>query len=396
MEKLSHFNPPDEGSSRKSTNLGLIFVSLVLATVVPLLAGWFYFSRVELEPVPVQLGSLETVSGEVSRVNGLIVIDEGDEKNQVVMMALVPRFPTKLYEAVSWKAKGFTEASGGALLWITTQGGNRVFVRRLTLPDVREGRINIGGHPDWSGDVDRVGLLIQGPWQGPVTFESIQIEPRPRSPSMEESLALAGRIWSSLEGWQGGSINFLGVTGRGERFTPTVTVALWCLFAAGFFWVFSGSLPRQARVGSVAAIFLMGWWVLDARWQLTLLQNIEDARAAPEQITNVDANLALSAVKEVLPGKSERIFVISNDPNAFDALRARYLLAPHRVFVGFRSLSELSMLREGDRILVISTPERLQFDTGNQLLMAGETRLKAELISSNVAYGSLFRYLGAP
>jgi hypothetical protein len=88
--------------------------------------------------------------------------------------------------------------------------------------------------------------------------------------------------------------------------------------------------------------------------------------------------------------------VLSDDPNSYAPLRARYLLAPHRVHVGFRSLGELSMLKPGDHVLVVSTPERLQFDQTNRQLLAGDRRIAAELVASDVSFGSLFRITGVP
>jgi hypothetical protein len=364
----------------------------VLAGLVLLVAGiWLYYSRVELKTVVIPPESMVAVGGSARWAGGAVAIENTDEKGRATFMAALAPFPAALYDAVSWQIPGFTTASGGALLWVSDRAqAGQVFTRRLTLPDVRDGRISMRDHPDWRGSISQVGVMIQGPFQQPVRIESLRLEPRVAHWSLEESWSSALRGWSKADPWNGGSVHFLGVTDAGERFTPTVWVAIWTASAIAVFLLVSIGLGARVIAITAITLLLAGWFALDFRWQFQLLDNVVTGLDQPESLSNVVADRKLPQLAKDIPA-SARIFVLSDDTGSYAPLRARYLLAPHRVHVGYRTLSQLTMLKPGDHVLIISTPERLQFDQTDRALISGERRIGAELVASDVAFGSLFR-----
>ena len=369
-----------------------------LTGVAALIVGaWLYYSKIELKPLLIPPQSLVAAAGSGRWVDGVIEIVEADEQNRATFIATVAPFPADLYDSVSWQIPGFPSAAGGALLWISDQGREgQVFVRRLTLPDVRDGRLSMRGDPDWRGSISRVGVMIQGPFQQPVRVVGLQIEPRVAEVSVEESIGLVAKSWSKPDPWNGGSLNFLGVAIEGQRYTPVAWIAIWVSVAVVVAFAILWGMAARTIATVAVAIALSGWFALDLRWQLQLIDNITSGLEKPETLSNVAADRKLSELAAQIPVDNSRIFVLSDEPGSYAPLRARYLLAPHRVHVGFRSFTELSMLKPGDHVLVVSTPEKLQFDQGNRQLLVGERRIAAELVASDIAFGSLFKITGVP
>jgi hypothetical protein len=93
-----------------------------------------------------------------------------------------------------------------------------------------------------------------------------------------------------------------------------------------------------------AALFLLGWLLLDLRWQWELNQRLGQtvARFAGKEMTerrlaDLDGDFYrfLLEVRRRLPEKPVRLFIVSNDPSGFLAGRARYHLSPHNGYMGF-------------------------------------------------------------
>jgi hypothetical protein len=358
---------------------------------------WLYYSRIELKPLVIPLQALTTAAGSGAWSEGGIEVAGTDDQGRATFVAPVTPFSAELYDSFSWEISGFSDASGGAVLWVSDRGRvGQVFVRRLTLPDVRDGRISLRDHPDWQGHISQVGVVIQGPLAQPVRIEGLKIEPRSVPLSIEESLPLAARNWFKSDPWNGGSVHFLGVTGVGERFTPSVWVAVAVGATVLVFLAISVGLAARA-IGAVAVAFtLLGWFILDLRWQLQLTTNIEQGLEKPDSLSNTLADRKLSDLATKIPLGSVRVFVVSAEPDSYAPLRARYLLAPHRVHVGFRTIAEITTIKPGDHVLVVSTRQKLQFDQSSGQLIAADRRLGAELVSTDESFGSLFRITRVP
>ena len=385
---------PEKPSSGQARFRWAILFGVLGGFAASVTAAWLYYSRIELTPVIVPPRTLVAAAGSGRWADGAIAIDSTDQQGRATFVATLAPFPADLYDTISWQIPGFLTAAGGALLWVSDQGqSGQTFVQRLTLPDVRDGRLLMRGHPDWRGSISQVGVLIQGPFQQPVRIESLQVEPRVAQWSPEEAWSSALRAWAKADPWNGGSVHFIGVTKAGERFTPAVLVAIWTATAVAVFLFFSGDLgPRGIGITAISLV-LAGWFTLDFRWQVQLLNNTLTGLAKPESLSDVLADRKVPQLLAEIP-PSARVFVLSDDPGSYAPLRARYLLAPRRVHVGFRTLSELAILKPGDHVLVISTPDKLQFDQPNGELISGERRIGAELVATDVAFGSLFKISG--
>jgi hypothetical protein len=388
----------DEVSNSRTRLKWAILLGVLLGLAVLFAGVKFYYSRIDLKPLVIPPQALVAAAGVGRWSADAVEIAQLDGQGRATFVAMSAPFKADLYDVISWRIPGFEAASGGALLWVSDESRtDRAFVQRLTLPDVRDGRFVLRDHPEWRGSISRVGIMIQGPLREPVRIEGLQIEPRSAAFSMEDALSLAVAGWFRADPWNGASINFLGFTPEGERFTPVIWAAIWVVVAIAIFLMLAW---RSGGVKSVAAIAaamgLVGWFVLDLRWQLQLVDNISRGLEKPELVSNVVADHKLSGLAKQIPVGNSRIFVLSTEPDAYGPLRARYLLAPHGVHIGFRTLGQLSMLKPGDHVLVISTPERLQFDNDKKQLFSGERRISAELMASDVSFGTMFRITGVP
>jgi hypothetical protein len=124
------------------------------------------------------------------------------------------------------------------------------------------------------------------------------------------------------------------------------------------------------------ALFLVSWLALDLRWQWELtgrLERTEERFAGKDETGRRQADLDgdlyrfLLEVRQRLPAKPVRLFIISADPGGFWAGRARYHLLPHNGYMDFRRPPLQGVAHAGDYVLVLTMNE-VRFNPDRQTL----------------------------
>ena len=256
-----------------------------------------------------------------------------------------------------------------ALIWVRRDEPGRPFEQRLAQDGARIVPTVLDGNPDWRDDIAFVAVGIKGPMERPWSLHSFRLEP----------LGVGGiaadivQGWTSLERWDGRSINVL-FGGRDEQraWLPPLAFAA-SAFAAVVAWLLARRRGRIAAPALLALPFLIGWLVLDVRWQANLAEqagltwsayggrSLDDRHAAMD-----DGDLykfARAAIAK-LPETPVRIYATSD----FEYFRRRagYHLYPHNVLA--YNWADPSVMQPGDYVFLYQKAD-VGYDTGRRLLL---------------------------
>jgi hypothetical protein len=248
-----------------------------------------------------------------------------------------------------------------AVLWRTREHPGRTFVKQFEWQDNRVAPLELTVADGWTGTVSGVVLAVRGELSAPLAFDSLVM------PGISAATVAAdiGREWAARHPFQGNSIVIPFDTERDQRLSLVAATAL----AVGLAIAGYAALARRRRWPLDArvcwAIFLAGWLLLDARWQVNLWRQLAATGAQFAGKTGEEKHLAAddrelySIMREMaaaLPAAPVRIMFLADN----GALRARgaYFLYPHNVdafyAIGGRKAPTLDpdTLRAGDHVLV--------------------------------------------
>jgi len=371
--------------------------ALALGAALTVLAVLLFYRADGLLAVarPVRLAGanlqLSNGQGELTPA-GLEIRQPGPEGTAAVQGAVERLVRAKLFRRLSWQIAGL-EPDGE--LWLTWATLAEPRIRReRRLPALNEGTVDLTMEPHWQGRIAAVGLT----WRNPsaVTVHRLELWPAPLTAGELWRWALGE--WRVFEDWSQRSINYASGAPLDALFHPVLIIALWIGLSGVLYAIFCPPRRRPGALTPYAILFLLGWLLLDVRWQWELNQRLEQTvkRFAGKEMT--DRRLAdldgefyrfLLEVRQRLPEKPVRIFIVSNDPSGFFAGRARYHLSPHNGYTGFEPPPNWK--HEGSYILVLSPLSGMRYDRQEQALEWGESgRLPVEMQYS-APMGALFR-----
>jgi hypothetical protein len=150
--------------------------------------------------------------------------------------------------------------------------------------------------------------------------------------------------------------------------------------------------PVDLPFRSVAIVtFLMGWFLLDLRWQRELwLRAISEPQRSGLLLSSGQAN-AIDTLGRQIPDRGARIFVVRSSAQPNLDLKLRYHLAPRSVYTGLTNIPSPSMVRAGDYVLIMGADQGVVFDPVRAVLFAGSEEIRADLIGASPMAGRLFR-----
>lgn len=271
----------------------------------------------------------------------------------------------------------------------------------------------------WSGDGPQVLSLAQyGAWQGTITTFEIALYGRLQKPVVVEQLELMPMSvsallkslwteWTAFAGWSDRSINFVSRGPSRAFIQPVPAVAAWVGLALMLYMGWTGLRDSQWDWRVASAVFLIGWMVLDARWQLNLWRQLQETYHRYAGKTWEEKHLAaedgdlfrfISEVKQRLAGPPQRVFLMIADMGGqerYTFLRAHYYLLPHNVFRLGHDLAGLGHARQGDYVLSLyPAPDQVRFSQSAHVLSWGPNQqLRAEAVFS-APMGSLYKIIG--
>ena len=334
--------------------------AVVLVVLVALHAGGNWIGGPASITVPA--AGFELVRGKGHRTGGTFVVEALDPSGTAILSARVAPFAADQYPRVDWKLAppGPTRPTL-ALLWRTRERPDRTFVKPLQWQETRVAPLELAESDGWSGTVIGVALAVRGELAQPLVLEAVVIP----EISAASAAAEVGRQWTARHPFKLTSITFPFDDERYEDLSLLTATALAVgLGLAGYVMLARRRRwPLDARV--LWAVFLGGWLVLDARWQINLWRQHRETAQQFAGKTTEEKHLAavdhemftlMREVRDALPPAPVRILFLSDSLPLRE--RAAFFLYPHNVnafyLSQFRRTLDLDPdhLHAGDHVLL--------------------------------------------
>lgn len=222
----------------------------------------------------------------------------------------------------------------------------------------------------WRGDIAFILLRTRGILDPPVIIERVGLHPGP--PAFLDIQRHLLSDWTDRRSWTQISINRTLISGGSPLVSPVLAVAVWVVVAS----LLNVIVFRRRSINityAVLGVLLVGWVILDLRWQGEVLVKSSEARnlfqgKSWSEKRSVDVDGEIFTLMEDLKSKDaepetiER-FLISG-PYEFAHQRARYFAMPvethssnwppHRVI--------MRQVRRSDSLLLVDLPS-VEFET---------------------------------
>jgi len=326
---------------------------------------------------------------------GALTLQPADAKGIVVWTP--PRWiKASLYGGLEWEIAGLDRRHPLQLIWRTTDGQ----VHQSTQTTVAAANhIDLRAERDWQGTIMTLGIFIPGPMASSIVVRQIKL--RPAILTAEQWLKQLWEEWTEREDWSPRSINFAAGTTVRPLGSLVMLSAIWMGLSGLLYGGWALSAGQRLRPAPFIALFLLGWLLLDLRWQWELSARLEHTverfagkDATGRRLADLDGNLYrfLLEVRRRLPEHPVRLFIVSADPGGFWAGRARYHLLPHNNSTGF--LRPPHTVREGDYVLILAPLAEIHFNPIPPRLEWEGGQLAAEQMYET-STGALFRVLGS-
>ncbi|BBJ22933.1 hypothetical protein [Candidatus Nitrotoga sp. AM1P] len=358
----------------------LFFASALILSLVYLQYNWSGKWISNVKPLSWNGAALTMNKGQGYSDQGKLVIKGLADQNIAVASLSPPAFQAKDYSTIVWSVSGATPSVEMEFLWRTAD--NRVFVHPLVWRANTLEPLEIVKDENWRGQIIDLAIIVKGTLAAPILVNGISLE----SASLPGALPHMVKKWFALDRWQGTSINFVDGDAIDKNAPPVLAVAVIILLALALSLILAIAKIMPLNIAMVWGIVLLGWFILDVRWQANLFQQLElthqqfagksweDKHLAAEDGTLFDF---MKKVKAKLPAANSRILYFSDD--AYSRGKGAYHLYPHNVLAR-NNLPPTSQIKTGDYIALFAK-KGVKYDRSHQLLMwSDEQSIKVDLL----------------
>lgn len=326
-------------------------------------------------------GATLTLSkGQGHPTQGKLLIHRLTDQGIAIAALTPPVFQADDYATVNWSVSGIRPGMEMEFMWRTAE--NRVFVRPLVWEDNVIQPLRMTEDENWHGQITDLAIIFKGMTDAPISVNNVSLDPLSLSGTLRE---LAGN-WFAFSKWQQTSINFVDMDSYGKKFTPTFAALVITLVAMAIYIILCVTKKNPLNASIIWGIILLGWLLLDVRWQLNLFHQLgitsneyagkswEEKHLAAEDQGLFDFT---RQIKSKLPPAATRILLFSD----VDYIRGRgaYHLYPHNVLAR-RDFPDASRFHSGDYIALF-LKQRVKYDPAKKLLTWGDGQsLKADML----------------
>ena len=328
-----------------------------------------------------------TLTRGTGRIVGDALVVAAPDASSLTLVTVTGDLRSSDYAGIEWIVTGLDENADVRLLWKSDVRPDKLNSVPVGVAAGRTLATVVSGNAAWLGHIKGLAIAIHGPLPQPVHFRGVTASPMGAFDVLRSRFA----EWFAFEPWNGASINTI-VGGADYQQVPLAAVVA-LIVGIGALAIVAIARWRPAAFtvtipAILAAFFLAGWLVLDARWTWNL---VRQERTTALQFAGKDArdkHLAsddgmlfafIEKARAVLPQTPVRI-VIASDADYFRG-RAAYHLYPHSVYFSARSneLPAAATLHPGDWLLVFQR-RGIQYDRSQQKIRwEGGQTVSAEL-----------------
>lgn len=351
-------------------------------------------------PVTLTGTDLQLISGQGAQTADGLEIHRSGPQDLTFVRGSFRRVQANLYRRFSWRVVGLEPHHETWLVWATADDPRTTQKKPLPLTGADGGELDLSTEPAWRDRIIAVGLVVRGPLMQPLLVRELKLHPMPLTagPLLRQMV----EDWTTFEDWSQRSINYVSGAPLNALFPPVLMTALWIGFSATLYTLFSPPRRTRAVCTPYIVFFLCGWLLLDLRWQWDLGQRLvrtaenfagKDETARRSAALDGDLYQFLLEVRQRLPDKPARLFIISADTGGFLTGRARYHLLPHNGYTGLGRLPHPGEAHPGDYVLILTPWGDLRYDPERRVLESAGAQLSAERLYA-AAMGALFQVKG--
>ena len=366
-----------------------LFVAAFALVVVTLVGSESEGNWVSGPPTLAFPGSdFEVARGTGRKVATATMLEGLDASGTGVLSARVGPFAAEPYSRVDAVVQALGTARPTiALIWRTREHPNRLFSKPLQWVDDRTAPVAVSANDGWSGTITGLAVVVRGRVPEPLVLESVTLPGLSARTALRE---VAGQ-WTRHFPFRAHSNHFPFDEERSYSLSLLAGIAIaQALAALGYlYYARRRRIARDARV--LWAIFLVGWLLLDLRWQVNLLrQHVESAGSfagkstEEKHLSGADRELfaLLQQVSAALPPPPARVTVLSS--NSSLRFRSAFFLFPHSVNGVFAPEPRPENLRAGDYVLLfLYEKARYDRDAGTLTWSDGQRRAVDEVLRPN-------------
>lgn len=368
--------PSDEAKRQPWWLAGALFLA-AFALVVAVVAASYSAGSLVDGPAAISVAGSRfgLIRGRGHAYWGAFVLEALDNSQLGIVSTKTEPIAAESYPRVECRLTGFEpESMQLSLLWRTREQPNQNFHVNLDAWDPGVVSAELAAQDDWSGTVTGVGLAVQGELYEPLVVQSCTFP----SASVRTAAATIARQWGRLFAFKGTTINLPFDAERGDYASLLIVVAIAAGLAMGTYYLLARRRHWRRDPGAFLAVFLIGWLLLDARWQVDLWRQLgltaqQFAGKTTEQKHEAETDHAvfelMQKVDAALPTPPVRVHFLADNSK----LRARgaFFLYPQNVYHDLRpSVPSVTpeQLRSGDYALLLGY-SGLTYEREQQLLL---------------------------
>ena len=281
-----------------------------------------------------------------------------------IIVSLITDFRSSQFPAITWSVRGVPDGAEVQMLWKSDLTGSRTYQTPVTVESGHLLPVVVVGNKAWLGRIQGIALAIRAPLSAPLRFEGVSAKPMGAPQILTERL----HEWLAFERFSGASINTIAGGADWQELPLPPLLAVAVALATLLLWAVHRMRPRAYAfnvMSTLAALFALAWFALDARWIANLAQQTGMTLAQYGGKSTRDKHLAaedgalyafVEKARAAMPATPARIFVAANEP--YFRGRAAYHLYPNNVwFEPNRDiLPRPEWLQAGDWLLVYQRP----------------------------------------
>lgn len=323
--------------------------------------------------LPVSLESFRFIEGGGRRVQGTLTIDHYTNGKAIISSSQgLESSDTFRYLHFQLTAEKLLDDLP-QFFWRSADTGK---LHSVSLEENALDHLDLSRHQEWHGKVSEFGFMFSENNGQHWRLQGLGFS----ADTLRQSIFSLASDWLEFEVWSQHSINFIYGGATDNHPSLVVVVGVWILLALLFYASLIRWRKQLADGRKVAAVLLLGWMLLDARWLFNLYQQMQQTHhsyAGKPLSEQYKAGLDTAHYRffqhlkeEVLPKSPQYIYVLDTKTGYFRA-KAPWFLAPHNIF-NLDSYPRPEYLKKGGYVLILHQIPGLRYDPRSQALHWGK------------------------